>query len=74
MFNRIRKLVDMKKTKSICVLAPNKYGEDAGMKLAWVFDLDRDHLPIFHSESEKAKWEMATGEYGCLFDKFITEV
>lgn len=74
MFNRIRKLLEMKKVRMICVLAPNKMGEDAGIHVAWAFDLDRDQMPIFHSANEKAKWDMATGEYSFMFDKFITEV
>ena len=72
MFNCISKLLSRK--RKIVVLAPNKIAESMGLRYAWVFDLDHDELPVFHSASEKAKYEMATGEYSCYFDKFITEV
>ena len=73
MFRRIMKLLLKQKKKGVVVLAPNKYGMSMGMRVAWVFDTDQDGLPIFRNASDKAKWEMATGEYSCLFDKFVTE-
>ena len=72
LFNCIHKLLSRK--KKIVVITPNKYADSVGMKVGWTFDLDRDGLPIFHSASQKVKWEMAHGEYSFMFDKYITEV
>ena len=73
MFRRILKLILNQRKRGTVVLVPNKYALNVGLRVAWMFDLDQDGLPIFRSALDKARWEMANGEYRFMFEKVITK-
>ena len=57
-----------KPTKSIFMI-PNQYGNQIGLYVEWEFPADEKGIPIFNSDSAKAKLEMPNGTYSIYFNK-----
>lgn len=72
-YNRILKLIIKQRKKGVVIFASNHHGESAGMHSVWAFDVDESGRPIFQSDAQKAKWDIATGTYSWMFDKFVTK-